>query len=77
MALARYDQPVGGSGAVNGSTSPVLWVALAEKAYVEANAAGVVFYAPHLRTGRHSRYAASARARRTWRLWPTGCRRVA
>jgi hypothetical protein len=31
MALARYDQPVGGSGAVNGSTSPVLWVALAKR----------------------------------------------
>jgi hypothetical protein len=30
-----YDQPVGGSGAVNGSSAPVLWVALAEKAFAE------------------------------------------
>jgi hypothetical protein len=37
-----YDHPVGGSGAVNGSPTPVLWVALAEKAYAEANAAGFV-----------------------------------
>jgi hypothetical protein len=37
-----YDQPVGGSGAVNGSSSPVLWVALAEKAYAEANGQGFV-----------------------------------
>jgi hypothetical protein len=37
-----YDHPVGGSGAVNGSSSPVLWVALAEKAYAEANGAGFV-----------------------------------
>jgi hypothetical protein len=37
-----YDHPVGGSGAVNGSSSPVLWVALAEKAYAEANAQGFV-----------------------------------
>jgi hypothetical protein len=37
-----YDRPVGGSGAVNGSPSPVLWAALAEKAYVEANAYGLV-----------------------------------
>jgi hypothetical protein len=39
---ATYDHPVGGSGAVNGSASPVLWAALAEKAYVEANARGFV-----------------------------------
>jgi hypothetical protein len=39
---AYYDQPVGGPGAVNGSPTPVLWVALAEKAYAEANAAGFV-----------------------------------
>jgi hypothetical protein len=37
-----YDHPVGGAGAVNGSSLPVLWVALAEKAYVEANAVGLV-----------------------------------
>jgi hypothetical protein len=37
-----YDQPVGGAGAVNLSASPVLWAALAEKAYVEANAVGLV-----------------------------------
>jgi hypothetical protein len=37
-----YDHPVGGSGAVNGSASPVLWVALAEKAYAEAGASGYV-----------------------------------
>src|SRR5262249_34261885 len=37
-----YDRPVGGAGAVNGSASPVLWVALAEKAYAEANAKGFV-----------------------------------
>jgi hypothetical protein len=37
-----YDRPVGGPGAVNGSPSPVLWVALAEKAYAEANAIGLV-----------------------------------
>jgi hypothetical protein len=37
-----YDRPVGGAGAVNNSASPVLWAALAEKAYVEANAAGLV-----------------------------------
>jgi hypothetical protein len=37
-----YDQPVGGAGAVNGSPSPVLWVALAEKAYAEANGYGIV-----------------------------------
>jgi hypothetical protein len=37
-----YDRPVGGPGAVNGSPSPVLWVALAEKAYVEANAYSLV-----------------------------------
>ena len=37
-----YDRPVGGPGAVNCSPSPVLWVAIAEKAYVEANAYGVV-----------------------------------
>jgi hypothetical protein len=37
-----YDHPVGGSGAVNGSTTPVLWVALAEKAYAEANMYGYV-----------------------------------
>jgi len=36
------DQPVGGPGAVNGSSSPVLWPALAEKAYAEANGAGIV-----------------------------------
>lgn len=30
-----YDHPVGGSNAVNGSSVPVLWVALAEKAYAE------------------------------------------
>jgi hypothetical protein len=34
-----YDSPL---TAVNGSNKPVLWVALAEKAYVEANAAGFV-----------------------------------
>jgi len=34
--------PVGGAGAINGSPTPVLWVALAEKAYVEANGAGIV-----------------------------------
>jgi hypothetical protein len=39
---AYYDRPVGGAGAVNGSASPVLWVALAEKAYAEANAKGFV-----------------------------------
>jgi len=37
-----YDHPVGGAGAINGSPTPVLWVALAEKAYVEANGAGIV-----------------------------------
>jgi hypothetical protein len=37
-----YDHPVGGPGAVNGSASPVLWVALAEKAYAEANGVGSV-----------------------------------
>jgi hypothetical protein len=37
-----YNRPVGGPGAVNGSPNPVLWVALAEKAYVEANAYGIV-----------------------------------
>jgi hypothetical protein len=37
-----YDTPVGGSGAVNGSSQPVLWVALAEKAYAEANGLGYV-----------------------------------
>ncbi len=37
-----YDHPVGGPGAVNGSSQPVLWVALAEKAYPEANGAGIV-----------------------------------
>jgi Calpain family cysteine protease len=37
-----YDKPVGGTGAVNGSSSPVLWVALAEKAYAEANGDGFV-----------------------------------
>jgi hypothetical protein len=37
-----YDHPVGGSGAVNGSPNPVLWVALAEKAYAEAGAYGIV-----------------------------------
>jgi hypothetical protein len=37
-----YDHPVGGAGAVNGSSAPVLWVALAEKAYAEANGAGLV-----------------------------------
>jgi hypothetical protein len=37
-----YDYPVGGPGAVNGSSSPVLWVALAEKAYAEANGDGFV-----------------------------------
>ncbi len=37
-----YDHPVGGSGAINGSSQPVLWVALAEKAYAEANGAGAV-----------------------------------
>jgi hypothetical protein len=42
LPVSGFDQPVGGSGAVNGSTTPVLWVALAEKAYVEANAAGIV-----------------------------------
>jgi hypothetical protein len=36
------DHPVGGQGAVNGSPTPVLWVALAEKAYAEANGAGYV-----------------------------------
>jgi hypothetical protein len=39
---AYYDRPVGGAGAVNGSACPVLWVALAEKAYAEANAEGIV-----------------------------------
>jgi hypothetical protein len=37
-----YDRPVGGAGAVNGSSSPVLWPALAEKAYAEANGDGFV-----------------------------------
>jgi hypothetical protein len=37
-----YDQPVGEPGAVNGSSSPVLWVALAEKAYAYANLYGWV-----------------------------------
>jgi hypothetical protein len=37
-----YDHPVGGPGAVNGSPSPVLWVALPEKAYAEANGFGYV-----------------------------------
>jgi hypothetical protein len=37
-----YDHPVGGPGAVNGSPTPVLWVALAEKAYAEANMYGYV-----------------------------------
>jgi hypothetical protein len=38
-----YDRPVGGAiNAVNGSASPVLWVALAEKAYAEADAEGFV-----------------------------------
>jgi hypothetical protein len=37
-----YDRPVGGPGAINGASSPVLWVALAEKAYAEANGAGYV-----------------------------------
>jgi hypothetical protein len=37
-----YDMPVGGSGPVNGSSSKVLWVALAEKAYAEASAQGFV-----------------------------------
>jgi Calpain family cysteine protease len=39
---AFCDRPVGGSGAINGSASPVLWVALAEKAYAEANRYGFV-----------------------------------
>ena len=37
-----YVHPVGGSGAVNGSPNLVLWPALAEKAYAEANAAELV-----------------------------------
>jgi hypothetical protein len=37
-----YDRPVGGAGAVNGAASPVLWAALAEKAYAEASAVGFV-----------------------------------
>jgi hypothetical protein len=37
-----YDAPVGGPGAINGSPSPVLWVALAEKAYAKANAYGLI-----------------------------------
>jgi hypothetical protein len=37
-----YDLPVGGPNAINGSMSPVLWVALAEKAYAEANACGFI-----------------------------------
>jgi hypothetical protein len=37
-----YDHLVGGAGAVNGSSTPVLWAALAEKAYAEANALGYV-----------------------------------
>ena len=37
-----YDRPVGGVGAVNGSASPVLWAALAEKGYAEANGFGYV-----------------------------------
>jgi hypothetical protein len=39
---SSYARPVGGSRAVNGSTSPVLWVALAEKAYAQANGQGFV-----------------------------------
>jgi hypothetical protein len=39
---STYDHPVGGSGAVNGSSSPVAWTALAEKAYAEANGLGYV-----------------------------------
>jgi hypothetical protein len=39
---STYDRPVGGSGAVNGSSSPVLWVALAEKAYAVATGEGFV-----------------------------------
>jgi hypothetical protein len=36
-----YDHPVGGTGAVNGSASPVLWPALLEKAYAEADGVGM------------------------------------
>jgi hypothetical protein len=41
-AGGTYDRPVGGPYTVNGSPSPVLWAALAEKAYAEANAVGFV-----------------------------------
>jgi hypothetical protein len=37
-----YAHPVGGSGAVNGSANPVLWPALLEKAYAEADGVGIV-----------------------------------
>jgi hypothetical protein len=37
-----YAHPVGGSGAVNGSATPVLWPALLEKAYAEADGFGIV-----------------------------------
>jgi hypothetical protein len=37
-----YARPVGGPGAVNGSATPVLWAALAEKAYAVADGLGYV-----------------------------------
>jgi hypothetical protein len=59
-----YDHPVGGAGAVNGSSSPVLWVALAEKAYAEANGAG---YVPTHDVGSNS-YAAMNGGDPAWAL---------
>jgi hypothetical protein len=49
LPTPSFDQPVGGgSGAFNGSSSPVLWVALAEKAYAEAIGAGIITNRGHV-----------------------------